>query len=319
MSYQKYAKNFELRTMNCPACDHEDFTKGSFSVVSPWVIQLADVKGRIFPEYKICKFCDSGWFGINYSEQILGGLYKSYRGPNYFEIRNSWEPTYTKELNSNLNNGEKWLVGRRRQILMALEAAGVKPQGMQSVLDFGGGHGGVMPTFSKRYLLEANEEVMPEPGVELVRNLIEAKTIDLDLVMCCGVLEHLNSPIEVIKSILELNSSVFLFEVPTGTPTKRVGPAGSRGFLGLIASTRLFWRIIQKIERKSGRRWRKYFPLRCSEHLQFFSESGLRRLLERSGLAVLLISETKPNESLADEKNLGFEAGLIAVCKKSTK
>jgi hypothetical protein len=160
--------------------------------------------------------------------------------------------------------------------------------------------------------------VIPENGVQLVRSLEEAKKIPLDLVMCCGVLEHLNDPEELVKTILAFNAEVFLFEVPTGTPSHRKGLAKYRFLLKLFASNRVLWRIVQKIERNSDRKWRAYFPLRCSEHLQFFSTDGLSQLLEYCGLEILIISETKPNTALADEQNLGFEAGLIAVCRKKS-
>jgi hypothetical protein len=306
------------RDKSCPACNNEGEEFASKSVISPWVLELAQISNPIFPEYKTCSVCGSAWFSVTYSKEILDGLYKGYRGSEYFRIRNSWEPTYTRELNSSLNNGEKWLDGRRRQITKALEESGLRPDLMQSVLDFGGGHGGVMPKFPNRYLLEANEAVIPEPGVELVRSLDSANHIPLDLVMCCGVLEHLNNPTELVTTVMNLKSDTFLFEVPTGTPMHRVGLSRRSTFLMLVASKKIFWRNIQKIERLSGRKWRKYFPLRCSEHLQFFSSQGLKVLLERSGLEVLLLKETRPNESLANEKNLGFEVGLIAVCKKST-
>ncbi len=301
----------------CPACNAQHHGKSSAAIVSPWVLELAGKVGQVCPKYRVCASCNSAWFDISYTTEILESLYKGYRGLEYFTIRNSWEPTYTKELNSNLNHGEKWLEGRTRQILNALEVAGFDPSKMESVLDFGGGHGGVMPKFSSRYLLEANEAVVPEPGVQLIRTIDDAKSLDIDLVMCCGVLEHLNNPTELVKTIMELKSKTYIFEVPTGTPLIRSGAASSTTMLKLVASNRHLWQMVQRAERRVGRKWRKWFPLRCSEHLQFFSSEGLRILLENCGLEVLSISETKPNEALSDEKNLGFEVGLIAVCQKN--
>jgi hypothetical protein len=288
------------------------------AVISPWVVEISEGRGTLVTKYIICELCSTGWFDVLYSDHVLESLYKAYRGESYFKIRNSWEPTYTKALNSNLNNGQKWLQGRTRQILNALEDARLEPSKMKSVLDFGGGHGGVMPKFASRYLLEANEAVIPEPGVQLIRTIEDAKNLDLDLIMCCGVLEHLNNPTELVKTIMELNSRTYIFEVPTGTPMPRSGVASSKTLLNLVASNRFLWRTVQRAERRAGRKWRKWFPLRCSEHLQFFSSEGLRLLLENCELEVLSISETKPNEALSDEKNLGFEVGLIAVCQKKS-
>lgn len=304
------------RSTNCPACGTQNLECGSAAVVSPWVVALSRERKIPAPKYKICAHCKSSWFDRGYSDKILDSLYKSYRGEEYFRIRNSWEPTYTKTLNSGLNSGAEWLEGRRLQITKSLESAGVSPSNMHSVLDFGGGHGGVMPKFRNRYLLEANESVIPEPGVELVRLWEEAKKLSLDLVMCCGVLEHLNDPPALVRTILELESRVYLFEVPTGIPARRRGPSANILFLKILASNRQLWRLVQTIERRLGRAWWDFFPLRCSEHLQFFSKAGLVQLLQNCGLEVLEVRETEPNRSLINKENLGFESGLIAVCRK---
>jgi hypothetical protein len=306
----------DSRGFECPACTENTTTKSSIAIVSPWVAELSETSNIKTPKYFVCSSCGTGWFAIWYSDNVLDALYKAYRGDEYFKVRNSWEPSYTTELNSGLNHGEMWLDGRRKQIEKSIVDAGFNPGGMLSVLDFGGGHGGVMPRFPQRYLLEANESVQPEPGVIHIRKWEDAKSLHLDLVMCCGVLEHLNDPSELVSTILELNSSLYLFEVPTGTPIHRKGLVRLPWFLRFVASKKFIWSRIQTIERKAKPQYRKYFPLRCSEHLQFFTPLGLESLLTRCGLEVIELSQTSPNESLANAKNLGFETGLIAVCRK---
>jgi hypothetical protein len=268
--------------------------------------------------YKVCKDCATGWFSIAYPDFVMDALYRTYRGDSYFQIRNSWEPTYTSELNSGLNNGKAWLQGRRSQIEKSLSDAGLSMKSMSSVLDFGGGHGGVMPKLQNRYLLDANESVQPENGITLIKSLEQATSLNLDLVMCCGVLEHVNDPEDLVKNILELNSKIYLFEVPTGTPIPRIGLANSTKAMCIAASSKYLWRRIQKLERRATLKWRKYFRLRCSEHLQFFTPDGLYKLLTSCGLEVLELTETSPNSSLIGGKNLGFEVGLIAVCRKKS-
>lgn len=300
----------------CPACGAQNLQRSFSSVVSPWVMELANSQTRLLPGYKICKECGTGWFELVYSDSILDALYKAYRGKDYFSIRNSWEPSYTSNLNEGLNRGNEWLLGRRAQIVESLMKAGCDLGDMDSVLDFGGGHGGVMPVFPNRFLLEANETVVPDAGIVLVHKLDDAKNLELDLVMCCGVLEHVNFPDQLVKSIMELNADYFLFEVPTGVPTPRNGIAKLSKFLYFASSKKFIWRQIQSIERRVPSSWRRLFPLRCSEHLQFFTQPGLKALLESQGLQILELTETSPNESLEDGRNLGFENGLIAVCKR---
>jgi len=300
----------------CPACGNKGKGSGAIAVVSPWVLELAGIKQPEVTNFSECEKCHSGWFSIRYSDLVLSSLYQNYRGRNYFDIRNSWEPTYSNQLNDGLNNGADWLKGRRNQINDSLEAAGCDTSTMFSVFDFGGGHGGVMPIFPKRYLYEANKDANPIEGIELINDWNTAKSLRLDLVMCCGVLEHVNNPSELISHILELNAEVFLFEVPAGTPLKRIGPSNNSQVLRKLSGSKLLWRRVQIIERHFSHRLRKYFPLRCSEHLQFFSLKGFELLLERSGLEVLELTETFPNHMLADSKKLGFEDGLIAICRK---
>lgn len=316
MKTKKIATDDDSRSIHCPACGNKNLGAGTAAVVSPWVLELSKEKHTPNPRYKICTYCNSSWFNKSYSQTVLESLYSAYRGKEYFRIRNSWEPTYTEKLNSGLNSGEDWLNGRRRQILESLESAGADLFNMKSVLDIGGGHGGVMPRFPKRYLLEANKYVIPEQGIELIHEWEDARNLSLDLVMCCGVLEHLNDPRALVSTLLELNAETYLFEVPTGIPIHRKGLSANRHLLQILRSNRLVWRTIQRIERRLGRSWLAYFPLRCSEHLQFFSQAGLFRLLDQNGFEVLEIKQTYPNKSLTDKENLGFEIGLIAICRK---
>jgi Methyltransferase domain len=316
MKTEEIASDGDSRSIHCPACGKKNLGKGTAAVISPWVLELSKERHIPNPRYKICTYCSSSWFNKSYSQTVLDSLYIAYRGKEYFRIRNSWEPTYTENLNSGLNSGEEWLNGRRRQILESLESAGADPSNMKSVLDFGGGHGGVMPRFPKRYLLEANESVVPEHGIELIHEWQDARNLSLDLVMCCGVLEHLNDPQALVRTMLDLDAEIYLFEVPTGIPINRKGLSANSLLLQIFRSNRLIWRTIQRIERRLGRSWLAYFPLRCSEHLQFFSQAGLFRLLDQSGFEVLEIKQTYPNKSLTDRENLGFEIGLIAICRK---
>lgn len=300
----------------CPACGTTAQSKNSNAVISPWVLELAGLHIPELTQYSICKSCGSGWFTKRYSIEVLDALYSAYRGDKYFKIRNSWEPSYSEALNNGLNHGQKWLESRRTQIEDSLSAAGVQVKNLKSVLDFGGGHGGVMPLLERRYLLEANEKTEHEEDIVLVKSIREAKNLELDLVMCCGVLEHVNDPANLISEILEINARYYLFEVPTGTPQFRRGIGNSKKFTTLVSSKKSLWRILQMLERKVSKKMRTLFPLRCSEHLQFFSTDGLKSLLEGQNLQILEIGVTSPNTNLDGSFALGFEQGLIAICQR---
>jgi hypothetical protein len=313
---KKNLQDLNQARYRCPACDGNGKNLGCSAAISPWVLDLAQKTEPRTTSFLECTQCLSSWFDISYDDSILTALYREYRGSNYFQIRNSWEPTYTERLNEGLDSGEDWIKARKDQISESLTNAGIQIELMTSVLDFGGGHGGIIPDFAERYLLEANENIDPPQGVKILKSLDEIKGKELDLVMCCGVLEHVNSPLDLAREIFSVESKYYLFEIPTGNPIVRVGPMKYRNVLGFIARRKRIWRIIQILERKSNLRFRKFFPLRCSEHVQFISKEGLKLLLERAGFSVLALESTNPNKNLSDSKNLGFADGLLAICHR---
>jgi hypothetical protein len=309
-------KDSKETRFQCPACNDKRNTMVSAAVISPWVLELAQKSSPSTTSFQQCPNCFSSWFSVFYDDSILRALYSDYRGLLYFSVRNSWEPTYTENLNKGLDSSEEWMRTRKLQILESLSKAGIRTDVMTSVLDFGGGHGGIIPDFSERYLLEANENIAPPKGITHIKSLDEVIGKELDLVMCCGVLEHVNSPFNLVKEIFSVKSNYYLFEIPTGNPSVRTGLANYEAVLRYVARNKAIWRTIQILERKVHRKFRKFFPLRCSEHIQFISKEGLRMLLERAGFEVLALEETNPNTNLTDGQNLGFDTGLLAICKR---
>lgn len=172
-----------------------------------------------------------------------------------------------------------------------------------------------MPDFPKRFVLEENSQVQNSENLKVLKNWSEVRNLSPDPVMCCGVLEHVNHPSELVELLKTLQAKYFYFEVPAGSPPRRIGCFSSKKVLKVIVQSRTSWRIVQRIERLLGkRRLRKYFPFRISEHLQFFSESGLRNLILNSGMNVMHISTREHSAGLDGSKNLAFErtVGVVA-------
>ena len=314
----KKSEDSKTLRSQCPACSETRTTISGVAAISPWVLELAHKSGPSTTTFRECPRCFSSWFSILYEDSILRGLYSEYRGANYFKVRNAWEPTYTKKLNKGLDSSASWMTTRKQQIMDSLNKFGVQTESMTSVLDFGGGHGGIIPDFAERYLLEANEKIDPPEGIKHIKSLSEIKGKELDLVMCCGVLEHVNSPYDLAREIYSVKSNYYLFEIPTGNPIARIGLFNYEFVLKYVAGNKKIWRTIQFLERKISLRFRRLFPLRCSEHIQFIRKEGLNLLLERAGFKVLVLEETNPNKNLSDSKNLGFNLGLLAICSRAT-
>ena len=301
--------------LTCPACGSSETIQFCFAVVSPWVSQLARERQPSGLEIRECVDCSTIFSDCGYSSKVMEALYKQYRGKEYQSIRQGWEPGYTRELNSALNGSSEWMERRQQDILESITNAGIGSAVIETCVDYGGGHGGVMPNFPKRFVFEENSQVHDTETLKVLARWSEVSRLKPDLVMCCGVLEHVNNPKELIDQIKTAEARYYYFEVPAGRPARRVGVFASRLALNLVANSNMLWRAVQKLERNFGdKKLRKYFPFRISEHLQFFSESGIQQLMKNSGLKVMYISTHDHSAGLAGSKNMAFgrTIGVVA-------
>ncbi len=304
--------------LNCPACNCPRATSFCFAVVSPWVTELASESSPQILEIRECIECQTVFSQNGHSATVLEALYKDYRGERYQKVRQNWEPGYTSTLNSALNGSAEWMELRQRDVLNALSLAGIEVGEIQTCVDFGGGHGGVMPNFPNRFVFEENSQVKDSQELKVIKRWEEVSQLSPDLVMCCGVLEHVNNPMELVELLKTSNAKYFYFEVPAGGPPKRFGLLASRTALNSISRSKITWRLVQRIERNLGRgKLRKYFPFRISEHLQFFSEYGLHKLIQNSDMRIMQISTRRHNVGLDGSENLAFEhtIGVVACLR----
>ena len=304
----------EMR-LNCPACGGSEALKFCSAVISPWVSQLARERQPSGLEIRECVTCATVFSDCGYSTKVMAALYKHYRGEKYQNIRQGWEPDYTKELNSALNGSSEWMAMRQQDILKSITNAGINSDAIKTCVDYGGGHGGVMPNFSNRFVFEENSQVRDKENLKVLTRWSEVNELKPDLVMCCGVLEHVNNPKALVMQIKTAGAKYYYFEVPAGRPARRVGIFASKFALDLIVRSKFLWRLIQKFERKFGdKKLRKYFPFRISEHLQFFSEIGIQQLIQNSGMKVMHIRTQDHSAGLAGSKNMAFgrTIGVVA-------
>jgi hypothetical protein len=311
-----------MRT-NCPACGTNDTNGVCLAIISPWVRELTGVEERS-TLYSLCDGCCTGYVALTYSENELSLLYGSYRGSRYQKVRQSWEPSYTMGLNESLDYGQGSLQHRREQLTKIVESAVVGfSSNAEVVMDIGGGHGGVIPEWPnlKTKIVMDVSSTSPAEGIERITSWGELKQKNVNFIMVCGILEHLNNPleflIELVRNVRENNSTfvssiptLLYFEVPAGIP--KIRSRKFQLFALALAKFRHTWRFVSE---PRARKWTKQSPLRIAEHLQFFSKDGLVTLIERANLHVLHFEEYEATHGITDSKGLKFENALTLVAR----
>jgi hypothetical protein len=215
----------------CPVCDDSKKSRLNFVLIAPWIRELTGAP-KVFSSFYVCSYCSLGWSDICYTSSELSGLYSNYREENYFRIRNKWESSYSQELNVGLNFDTTFHQTRKDFMSSLLEQT---VPGFTSkckvVVDIGGGHGAVMPdweSISHKFLVEVSTAA-PTPSIHKIPSILEIPdSLSPDLVMACGLLEHLNHPKTFvhgltmeIKSLNPAHDTLFYFEAPNGVPKKR--------------------------------------------------------------------------------------------------
>jgi hypothetical protein len=312
-----------MRT-NCPACNSKEISGKNRVLIAPWVRELTGLLDRS-SFYFVCKHCTLGWIKIAYDDKVLTKLYEGYRGAKYLRIRNSWEKTYTSKLNNSLDYDPRFLGSRRDYVTKLISSVDEDfIEESTGVLDIGGGHGGVIPNWENlkyKYVLEVSD-AEPKDGVEMITSWDQVpKGVPLNLIMACGILEHLNFPGKFVKELIESShardssyTQYFYFEVPFGVPRLRKNYL--YGAIYFATVNKLTWRIFDKftILKKST-----FAPMRIAEHIQFFNEKSISELLALNGYEVITVSRYDSLSSLTDSKGVNFQSGLAALARVRTK
>jgi hypothetical protein len=276
---------------NCIACDSSNL-KREWSVVSPFFALRALLSGPQIVSILTCSDCKTRYFDRVITDQELSRLYDDYRGAEYFQQRNRFEPSYTAEFNASLGGDAG--MSERRAILAEVMLECPEMQACQKVLDHGGDRGQMLKDLNvERKAVYDISGVDADQGVEAV-SLEQVKAGTWDLILSCHVLEHLTFPGSYVEDLVSLghNGTYYFVEVPHE-------PARSHFFNRTIFQR--LWlmllikspKYLQKFDLLSGSvLWRKgiilpllFFPLR--EHLTFFTVEGVKALLRRKGLLIV--------------------------------
>lgn len=259
----------------------------------------------------------------------MESIYSGYRGSHYFNIRNSYEPSYTTELNNALGHDQEVLSIRHEFVRSAItDAAGFPISRLTTAIDVGGDQGQFMPPeIPLRFVLDVSDKE-PAPGVQRIGSFHQATQLKPDLLMACGILEHVADPISFMRELVAVDAEMtglFIYvEVPSGVPQRR--PTSHRilgAITGLVASRSTYmWSRLDRFSafvRRRGKSATHLMPMRQSEHINFFSTMGLGEVATTAGAQVVLLDEVSVPSTLHKNGRIQFSGTIRMLARTGTK
>jgi hypothetical protein len=232
-------------------------------MLAPFVVEYVFCGDEYACHLCICPRCQLFFSDVRFDDAEINRLYKDYRGERYCQIREKHEPSYKSDINANF--GKSKAIATRKAFIETIITHHPTKRG-ESVIDYGGDRGQLIPdslTPVKRFVYDISG-VSPIAGVTSLDN--PASHAPYDLVMCCGVLEHVSFPrimLQDLSSLVAPGGALYI-EVPAGIPTRRY-------FDITIGKSRL------------ARNWKPIFH----EHINYFTKSSLMNTLLLSGFTPL--------------------------------
>ena len=201
-----------------------------------------------------CQDCGALFLDFRFGDDELAALYRNYRDAEYNEQRIRFEPGFAGVIAHY----------RRRAAYLAEVEAWLAPRlpKQPAVLDWGGDTGINSPFLGRTRLLHVHDisGVDTVPGAQRV-SAEQVQQQAYDLVVCSEVLEHVPHPLDMVRCLLPAlrPQSLLYVEVPHEALVRQ-----HPGSLQL-APLKRHWH----------------------EHVNFFTETAISRLLERGGFQVL--------------------------------
>jgi hypothetical protein len=302
----------------CPICAKP----GKFlahGVIAPWISALTNSKLSL-TKYGYCYDCGLKYFYYRYSFDEIQKLYSSYRTGQYLVNRQSWEFWYGSKENDAYDpriNASK-VQARRNLTDTIFAAAGIKRTFMTCV-DFGGDLGQFFPDFAigKRYLIDVSAAPSANDSFEVVSDIKLIKE-PIDLILNCGVIEHLSELTDSIKSLSEslVGEGIMYIEVPLDD--FRVSKFHRTNFyrrylLMLLKSKRIFVALdfISGIVRLYTRRIPFFGIVKQSEHINYFNSKSLLALTSTVSKNIWLSPENR--EFRQGKLRMGHLAAIVTM------
>jgi hypothetical protein len=213
-----------------------------------------------------CTRCECIFLDIRFDDEELGNLYRDYRGTEYTNLRETYEPSYSAR-NSQLVSG----VDYTNDVEQFLRKHIGQPN---SVLDWGGDTGKNTPFKDAR--TRDIYDISPRKTVSGTRFVTKEQAYGerYDLVVCSNVLEHTPFPADVLNQLLPcLREETMLYiELP---------------YEKLFSDHKQDQRIHK-------RHWH--------EHVNFFTERSIRYLLANLNVEIIDLNVLRIPDNENDSK-----------------
>jgi hypothetical protein len=200
-----------------------------------------------------CNDCGLIFLDIRFDDSEMAALYHGYRDEEYTALRTRFEPDY-RARNDILVEGYDYIPHVEAFLRERIGR-------VESVLDWGGDTGLNTP-FRQEVAVHHVYEISDKPVIEGARRVEAAEAIanEYDLVVVSQVLEHVPFPGDVVSEVARVmgKGTALWVEVPYESVIREAADPG------------------QAYQQK--RHWH--------EHINFFTEDALTRLLEGAGLRI---------------------------------
>ena len=227
-----------------------------------------------------CKDCTLLFLDMRFDDDEMNNLYKDYRGSSYVNLREKYEPGYSKR---------NKILSRQIHYVNLIENFISLSCGndFKTLLDWGGETGINTPYLNnssvKKYIFDISRNQSNKYNVEYLDTLQNKK---FDLITCIHVFEHIPYPLRALKElILNLNDNGFIYiEVPKES---------------IMNEKSLDMNLLS-----SKKHWH--------EHVNFFSTKSLTKLVKNAGLDLVDIDAKNVTK---DE----FSLSIYQLIAKKTK
>jgi hypothetical protein len=238
-----------------PFVAHRVFGWTPVEITPDWGLRTAPT-GHAYPLCNSveCQACGTLFLDIRFDGTEMDALYGGYRGPEYATERERFEPGY-------LAHNAEILVrsgGTKEQEAFLAPHVPVRPR----VLDWGGDSGAHTPfrgTAGVLHVFDVSGHAVVEGASAVGRSEIAAGAYDL--VVLSHVLEHIPEPADLLADVRPVLGAGTVLYVEVPHEPLVADAKGARG----LAARKKHWH----------------------EHVNFFTEAGLRALLHRAGLEIV--------------------------------
>jgi hypothetical protein len=300
----------EKRCLCCDGADFKEFGALIAPFVSSYILNTPSRPTLLLE----CRSCGFRFFEERFSEDEASRLYHEYRGEGYLRSRHACEPWYTKAVNDRIGCNPAEVKFRKKLSGSFIKEHSVGSS-VASVLDWGGDRGQFIPDdFANKYVFDVSG-VPPLDGITGIGK-DDLGQMRFDVVMLAHVLEHLSDPRPTLEAIrLRLADEGLLFvEVPYERYDLRFAKrsAGFMAYLRMVtAGPSKLLTALDFYSTAFRLRFGMVPPLgfpKLHEHINFFNETSLSKLLEKSGFRLVSCRRASQAKSI-----VGFQGVLLAL------